>query len=277
VCADGAIQNYTNRLVNINSQLDNTQRSQALAFLVHFIGDLHQPLHAGFASDMGGTQLMGHFLNNPNLTSLHMVWDTSIITQRINSGFNGSSVAYLNYLLTIQVNSSLLSCPYDQPYLACSHLMATESAAYACEAAYVYPNGTSLKTNNSNDLWVIDIDYYERAFPLVDLRLAQAGYRLGAVLNAVSQPSSNNSSTSSGGGDSDSSLSAFEIAIGLIIGVLSLGSVCLCFLYIRKRRQGLDSMFELKDEKLSGGLILGVTRPIETYESVTDVTDGATD
>lgn len=56
-CVDGAIQNYTSRLAN--ASLDDTQRQEALRFLVHFIGDSHQPLHAGFTGDRGGNDIDG--------------------------------------------------------------------------------------------------------------------------------------------------------------------------------------------------------------------------
>jgi hypothetical protein len=58
-CVDGAIQNYTGRLAD--SQEDPIQREQALQFLIHFIGDAHQPLHAGFAGDRGGNEIHGKF------------------------------------------------------------------------------------------------------------------------------------------------------------------------------------------------------------------------
>jgi len=56
-CVDGAIQNYTSRLAD--SQQDPIQRQQALEFLIHFVGDAHQPLHAGFKSDLGGNEIYG--------------------------------------------------------------------------------------------------------------------------------------------------------------------------------------------------------------------------
>lgn len=56
-CIDGAIQNYTNRLAN--QQLDHNQTEEALKFLIHFIGDVHQPLHGGFADDRGGNSIRG--------------------------------------------------------------------------------------------------------------------------------------------------------------------------------------------------------------------------
>lgn len=58
-CVDGAIQNYTKRLGD--SQLDSTQLEEALKFVIHFIGDVHQPLHGGFASDLGGNTIYGRY------------------------------------------------------------------------------------------------------------------------------------------------------------------------------------------------------------------------
>lgn len=56
-CVDGAVQNYTRRLAD--THLDDVQRQQALQFLIHFVGDAHQPLHAGFAGDLGGNSIHG--------------------------------------------------------------------------------------------------------------------------------------------------------------------------------------------------------------------------
>jgi hypothetical protein len=56
-CVDGAIQNYTARLAD--SQQDPIQLQEALQFLIHFIGDAHQPLHAGFQGDLGGNDIHG--------------------------------------------------------------------------------------------------------------------------------------------------------------------------------------------------------------------------
>lgn len=43
-CLSGAISNYTQRL---ESQYSDDDREEALKFLVHFVGDIHQPLHVG--------------------------------------------------------------------------------------------------------------------------------------------------------------------------------------------------------------------------------------
>ena len=51
MCVAGAITNYTNRL--LSSTVDYTARNEALRFLTHFVGDIHQPLHVAFSGDEG--------------------------------------------------------------------------------------------------------------------------------------------------------------------------------------------------------------------------------
>ncbi len=48
-----------------------------LKLLVHFIGDLHQPLHIGRAEDRGGNDIMVQWFYND--TNLHSVWDSKLI------------------------------------------------------------------------------------------------------------------------------------------------------------------------------------------------------
>ncbi|MCL4838373.1 MAG: S1/P1 nuclease [Thermoanaerobaculia bacterium] len=53
------------------------ERRQALLFLVHFVADLHQPLHVGGGGDRGGNwEVVGFF---GELTNLHSVWDSGMI------------------------------------------------------------------------------------------------------------------------------------------------------------------------------------------------------
>jgi hypothetical protein len=52
------------------------ERIQALAFLVHFVGDIHQPLHAGDRGDLGGNQVKAAYgIYAPEKLNLHSVWD----------------------------------------------------------------------------------------------------------------------------------------------------------------------------------------------------------
>ena len=56
------------------------EKRLALRFIVHIIGDLHQPLHAGGGNDRGGNDLKVSWFGKS--TNLHSVWDTAMIEQR---------------------------------------------------------------------------------------------------------------------------------------------------------------------------------------------------
>jgi len=53
------------------------ERTQALKWLAHLVGDLHQPLHVGRGDDHGGNDLVVLWFGEP--TNLHAVWDAKII------------------------------------------------------------------------------------------------------------------------------------------------------------------------------------------------------
>ncbi len=48
-----------------------------LKMLVHFVGDLHQPLHVGIAEDRGGNTFQVQWFDDG--TNLHRIWDSSMI------------------------------------------------------------------------------------------------------------------------------------------------------------------------------------------------------
>lgn len=62
-------------------------RIEALAFLVHFVGDLHQPLHAGDKGDKGGNDVKAVYdtYATPRL-NLHSVWDGYLAERAISTG-----------------------------------------------------------------------------------------------------------------------------------------------------------------------------------------------
>jgi hypothetical protein len=74
-CVAGAIRQYVEELGT--PELDDRQRWEAWARVCHFIGDVHQPLHAGFGEDRGGNDTLVVF--NGETTNLHRFWDRSLI------------------------------------------------------------------------------------------------------------------------------------------------------------------------------------------------------
>ncbi len=76
-----------------NKSASKIEKQNALKFLVHFIGDIHQPLHVGNGKDRGGNNIKVKWFNEP--TKLHAVWDSKMI-----NGQNLSYTEYANFLLT---------------------------------------------------------------------------------------------------------------------------------------------------------------------------------
>jgi hypothetical protein len=136
---------------------DDEKRLTALKYVVHFIGDIHQPLHAGFGDDRGGNSYqLQAFMRGSNL---HSVWDTGLIKalQQENE----------------QIVKSLLVRPLTlqkTPFNAAS--IAMESCKIVSQAGF-YPDR------------LVTPEYVERYMPVMAYQLAVAGYRLSQILNAL--------------------------------------------------------------------------------------------
>ncbi len=80
-CAPWAIQHYS--AVMLDRAATPLQRAEALKFIGHFVGDIHQPLHAGRPGDLGGNTIRVDFFGrrtpNGDSLNLHSVWDTGIL------------------------------------------------------------------------------------------------------------------------------------------------------------------------------------------------------
>lgn len=59
----------------------SAERANALRQLVHFVGDLHQPLHVSHAEDRGGNQIDVRWFGRRS--NLHWVWDTGIVRESL--------------------------------------------------------------------------------------------------------------------------------------------------------------------------------------------------
>jgi hypothetical protein len=74
-CVVGAIEHY--RAILADAARPPAARAEALKFVVHFVGDVHQPLHAGHRADKGGNQFQIQL--DGEGTNLHSVWDHHVL------------------------------------------------------------------------------------------------------------------------------------------------------------------------------------------------------
>lgn len=67
-----------------NPNASNSDRAMALKLLVHFLGDIHQPLHCCERNgDGGGNDAHVRFLDHQGVTNLHAIWDGSILEENM--------------------------------------------------------------------------------------------------------------------------------------------------------------------------------------------------
>ncbi len=64
----------------LDTRLPKAQRALALRFIIHVIGDLHQPMHVGDGTDRGGNDVKIEFFGQPS--NLHSVWDSGLIDRQ---------------------------------------------------------------------------------------------------------------------------------------------------------------------------------------------------
>ncbi|KAF5742248.1 hypothetical protein HS088_TW09G00292 [Tripterygium wilfordii] len=179
-CVTGAIHNYTMQLTSVfrdsKSEL-NYNLTEALMFLSHFIGDVHQPLHVGFTGDEGGNTIILHWFRRK--ANLHHVWDTLVIDSALKT-FYEKDLAIMIQAIQRNITNDWWSDMSTWPYCGnnetvCPNQYASESISLACK--FAYRNATAGST--------LEDDYFYSRLPIVELRLAQGGVRLAAVLNNI--------------------------------------------------------------------------------------------
>jgi len=170
-CVVGSVLNYTERLQKnyssiVYSDLATTEPN-SIEFIVHYVGDIHQPLHVSWADDAGGNNVKVQFYGVS--TNLHSVWDTSIIS-RYNSDWSKLSAELKN---TIKSDPTL-----QTKYTKDMHpeSWANESFGYTRNDVY---DGVSGSNPNLTD------DYYNHNLPIIKQRLIAGGIRLAALLNSI--------------------------------------------------------------------------------------------
>lgn len=81
MCVTESVGEYAAKLAD--AELDIESRRQAFGWVCHLVGDLHQPLHAGFGHDRGGNEV--DIVFNGESINLHSFWDEALIADRVAS------------------------------------------------------------------------------------------------------------------------------------------------------------------------------------------------
>jgi hypothetical protein len=153
-CVVGALTAQVKRLTSSTGQ----DQLESLKYGVNLVGDVHQPLHAGYADDKGGNTYQLHAFGRG--TNLHALWDTGLVHD-IDPG--PSSLA----------TTLMARRPATAPLSFAPDRWAMESCRIVSQPGF-YPEGHKLTAS------------YAQAFePIAMDRLYMAGARLAATLNSA--------------------------------------------------------------------------------------------
>jgi nuclease S1 len=140
-------------------QLTALQELEDLKILVHLVGDIHQPLHVGCCDDQGGNKARVKWFRNES--NLHRVWDSDMIDD---SRFSYTElVEALGEPDKLKVSALQKNTVRD---------WVNESMSYRKQVYEIGEGNLGYKYNYKN-------------FPIVRLRLVQAGVRLAGILNQI--------------------------------------------------------------------------------------------
>jgi hypothetical protein len=154
----------------------------ALKFLVHFVGDVHQPLHAAFKNLPGGKSDRGgndRFVKAPPdaTTDLHAFWDTNLVKRELDD-VAGNLAAYATAI--DQGAAPALGDADPVAWANASHALATASYRYTGVGG---PHGLA-----ATDPVSLPASYVTRSRAIVRKQLRLAGLRLAALLNQALDP-----------------------------------------------------------------------------------------
>ncbi len=146
-----------------NPESTRLQKVHALKFMLHFIGDIHQPMHVGRAEDKGGNTIQLNY--NEKGTNLHSLWDTKMLE---NQG--------LTY--------DQLATKYDTVPATDIKQWQNDSALQWLWESYQLSSELYAEVDTMNKR-VIDEAYYQKHLPQVEKRIQQAAIRIAGVLNEI--------------------------------------------------------------------------------------------
>jgi nuclease S1 len=160
------------------------ERGEALKWVVHLLGDIHQPLHAADNSDHGGNDVQVALLGvrTRGRVSLHGAWDGELVQLALNTRNHQRPPAEI---AALAAEARELNGRLGQ---GSAESWALESNALARRVAYAFPGFAC--NHVPDDIVTLDGAYQARAVPVVRERLLLAGARLATLLNQTLAPAS---------------------------------------------------------------------------------------
>lgn len=164
-----------NHRILADERLPGNVRLEALAFVVHFAGDIHMPLHSGDNDDRGGNDITATYGIAPG-RNLHSVWDSALAERAITA----ADPPVVRRYSTEEKATLAGGGPAD---------WGRESWALARDFVYGNALGRTLAPGEeSPETAVLSQEAIAAAVPIAELRIVQAGLRIAALLDSAMAP-----------------------------------------------------------------------------------------
>jgi len=165
-----------------DARASDASKLDALKFLGHWVGDIHQPMHVSFKDDRGGNRIKEA---GPCSRNLHAVWDGCIVLTKLGRDIR-SIATDLRGAVTrgdrTQWNSTGPKAWANESF----KITTSEAVSYCVKkdgACWYAADNRELDRNEQRRAVVVDDAYIQRHLPTIKERLTQAGIRLGHLLN----------------------------------------------------------------------------------------------
>ena len=182
-CVTGKIDEYSRRLKERN--YDRWGAAGDLAFLMHFVGDVHQPLHAANDEDRGANCITVD--SNVRAKDLHAVWDTTVVRRledSVDSGRPGTTARRLEQTYAAESKTDSWIPAGD---IAWESNQIARSDIYAALHIPIEPCQPTADfcLNPLGHAAELDSSYLDHAGAVAGHQLAKAGFRLASLLNQI--------------------------------------------------------------------------------------------
>lgn len=181
-CVSQAILIHTRQLATSK----NLQKKvQALMFLGHWLGDIHQPLHVSYADDLGGNRRK-ITATQGQCNNLHWLWDSCLLgarlTKQTKQTKQNSSTVLLNKLSTQWKDAPIKQWQQDDVFQ-----WASESLTLIREASFQYckENGHGECQKIAAKVIHLPESYLVAYQPILEQRILQAAVRLNGLLSSA--------------------------------------------------------------------------------------------
>ena len=143
-------------------KLSKEEEFDQLRMLIHLIGDMHCPMHAGRSTDLGGNRVKVLYFNRE--TNLHSIWDSSLVESAHNWSYSEwqFQIDRANEEFIKQVQQGTIEDWF------------TATVNIAKKIYQVTPEGTK-----------VSYDYVAAMAPVIEQQLLLGGLRLAGVLNQL--------------------------------------------------------------------------------------------